>query len=107
MTPNYLFLLSTCLPMLHFPIFKTSLDSLGLWFLECEPEASRSSRASLGRVPTSIAMRRTAVQQQQQLLRSIAGQLLTCCMATVEQLLMFYVEQSAEQLNALVTELTV
>ena len=79
--------------MLHFLIFKTSLDNLGLWFLKCEPEVSRSSRASLGRVPTSIAMGRTAVQQQQQLLRRIAGQVLTCCMATVEQLLLFYVEQ--------------
>ena len=85
--------------MLHFLIFKTSLDSSGLGFLECEPEVSRCARLRLGACPPQEG-------KQQQQLRSSAGQLLTCCLATVEQLLVLC-GTSVEQLNALVTELSV
>ena len=56
--------------MLHFPIFKTSLDSLGLGFLESEPRGR--GRAEAGASPPR---------------RPQEGKQRNYCEATVEQLL--------------------
>ena len=62
--------------MLHFLILKTSLDSLGLGFLECEPEVSRYARLRLGARPPSIAVSSATTAQHS---RPVAHLLLGYC----------------------------
>ena len=66
--------------MLHFLILKTSLDSLGLPNVQSRARGEGVQKLALRRL---VALNSIAAQ----LLRSIAGQLLKCCLATVEQLL--------------------
>ena len=73
--------------MLHFLIFKTSLDSLGLPNVQSRARGEGAQQLTLRRLVALDSMRRTTAATAAQLLRSSERQLLTCCLATVEQLL--------------------
>ena len=73
--------------MLHFLIFKTSLDSLGLLNVQSRARGEGAQKLALRRLVALNSSEAHSSSTTAQLLRSTAGQLLSCCVATVEQLL--------------------
>jgi len=89
--------------MLHFLIFKTSLDSLGLPSVQSRARGEGAQQLTLRRL---VALNSSEAHNSSNYCAAVKD---SCSLAAwlLWNSCLFYVEQSVEQLNSLVTELTV